>query len=216
MNIVLSRVHYPVTVLGFGRRAGIWVQGCGIGCAFCVSRDTWPRDAGTTMPVADLAAWCAQQLDRGADGVTLSGGEPFEQPAALRDLLERLTTLRAAGGSGFDILCYSGLPLARLRRDHGPILALLDALIPEPFVHTRPVGTAWQGSDNQPLVALSPLGQARYASVLDGSVTVQPGLQVSVDAEQVWMIGIPRRGDMQRLERLVQARGLALEGKSWA
>jgi anaerobic ribonucleoside-triphosphate reductase activating protein len=215
MTIRVSRVHFPVTVLGPGRRMGIWLQGCGVGCAGCVSRDTWARDGGQAITVAALLAWCGEQLERGADGVTISGGEPFEQPAPLLALLEGLAALRAARGATFDVLCYSGLPMGRLRREHAAILVLLDALIPEPFVHTRPLGTAWQGSDNQPLLVLSPRGAARFGGFIDGSRTAEPEFQLSVDGPQIWLIGIPRRGDMQRLERLAQAGGLGLGETSW-
>ncbi len=49
MNILLNKAHFPVTVLGPGRRIGIWLQGCSIGCAGCISQDTWEADATKAM-----------------------------------------------------------------------------------------------------------------------------------------------------------------------
>ena len=45
MALVVNRVHFPVTALGPGRRLGVWVQGCSIGCAGCLAHDTWARRA---------------------------------------------------------------------------------------------------------------------------------------------------------------------------
>jgi len=40
-------------------------------------------------------------------------------------------------------------------------------------------------------------------------------MQVAVEGGRVWMIGIPARGDMERVEALCAERGLALERVSW-
>jgi len=53
----LNKAHWPVTVLGPGRRIGLWVQGCTIHCKGCVSQDTWPRDPAKAIAVTDLVAW---------------------------------------------------------------------------------------------------------------------------------------------------------------
>ena len=117
------------------------------------------------------------------------------------------------------MLCYSGHPLGGLRRRHADILDRLDVLIPEPYVGARAAagGDApgrWRGSSNQPLVPLSRLGRARYggeAPVADE----RPRIQVSVEHGAAWFIGIPRPGDMERLEERARARGVLLGGVSW-
>src|SRR5688572_31286206 len=103
MTISLSRVHFPITTLGFGRRIGVWFQGCSIQCPGCVSHDTWAFGRGQTT--VDLVCdTLAANLNQ-ADGVTISGGEPFDQPAALEALLRWLRG-RFAG----DVLVFSGYP----------------------------------------------------------------------------------------------------------
>ena len=47
-RIALSRIHFPVTTLGPGRRIGIWFQGCSIRCPGCISMDTWAQGRGNT------------------------------------------------------------------------------------------------------------------------------------------------------------------------
>ena len=215
-TLQLNKAHWPVTVLGPGRRIGLWVQGCSIHCPGCVSRDTWPRDAKKTIAVHDLLAWCRKVSSNALDGVTISGGEPFEQPAGLRALLNGLAAWRRTDKLDFDILCYSGMPQRTLEKKHANLLALLDAIIPEPYVNDLPQGNVWRGSRNQPLVALTPRGRARYAPHLDETADAHgKRMQAAVEGGRVWMIGIPGRGDMAAVEALCATRGLALTEVSW-
>ena len=92
-SIALSRIHFPVTTLGPGRRIGIWFQGCSIRCPGCISMDTWAPGRGITT-IDEVVNAVAQWLPV-ADGITISGGEPFDQPIALLDLLGRLRSLTA-------------------------------------------------------------------------------------------------------------------------
>jgi anaerobic ribonucleoside-triphosphate reductase activating protein len=215
MRIAINKAHYPVTVLGPGKRIGIWLQGCSIRCPACVSQDTWASDTGREMEVAALLAWCRRVAADGVDGITLSGGEPFDQAGALTGLLKALHHWRARSGRGFDILCYSGYPLDRLRRKHAGILALLDAIIPEPYVDGLPLAHVWRGSANQPLVPLSPRGAARYAEYLAAPAEDGRRMQVAADGGRLWFIGIPQRGDMAALEDLCRQRGLTMDAVSW-
>ena len=215
-TLELNKAHWPVTVLGPGRRIGLWVQGCSIHCPGCVSQDTWPRDPGRTIPVRELIAWCKRVAGDRLDGVTLSGGEPFEQIAGLTALLDELHRWRRAARLDFDILCYSGYPLKTLQRKAPKTLALLDAIVPEPYVDKLPLGNLWRGSANQPLVPLSERGRARYAQYVEA--TAEAGgkrMQTAIEGGRIWMIGIPGRGDMARVEALCASRGLTLEKVSW-
>jgi anaerobic ribonucleoside-triphosphate reductase activating protein len=84
-RISLSKLHFPITALGPGRRIGIWFQGCSIRCAGCMSRDTWAftRDGEPVETVLKrMEPWFAE-----ADGITISGGEPFDQADGLLALL---------------------------------------------------------------------------------------------------------------------------------
>ncbi len=216
MLIAINKAHFPVTVLGPGRRIGIWFQGCRIHCPGCVSQDTWAIDAGRNMPLAELLAWCRQIGAAGFDGITLSGGEPFDQPQALTALLAALHRWRDEAGLEFDLLCYSGYPLKRLRERHAPLLKKLDALIPEPYVDTLPLSHLWRGSQNQSLIPLSPRGERVYGEYLDAPAdSFGKRLQVQVDGQRLWSIGLPARGDLAALEAQAAERGLRLDRASW-
>lgn len=209
----LNKAHYPVTVLGHGRRAGIWFQGCSIRCRGCVSQDTWEAAGGSAIAVDDLLAWIKAKAETGLDGVTFSGGEPFDQPRILHALLDGLCQWRKHAKRHFDLLCYSGYPLTTLQQRHAGLLEKLDALIPEPYADALPQGGLWRGSANQPLVPLSPLGEARYLN--NREAEAEKTMQAAVENGRIWMIGIPGRNDMAALEQLCATRGLTLDQVSW-
>jgi anaerobic ribonucleoside-triphosphate reductase activating protein len=166
--------------------------------------------------VKALVDWCKKVAAGGVDGITISGGEPFDQPKPLAALLDRLSAWRQEAGLDFDILCYSGHPLKTLQKHHAKLLARLDAVIPEPYAAGRPLGALWRGSDNQTLVPLSARGEARYADWLAAPQLPEgKRMQISVEDGRLWMIGIPQRGDMAALEALCRERGLTLNEVSW-
>jgi len=215
MKLELNKAHYPVTALGPGRRIGIWMQGCSIHCPGCVSRDTWKRDRGKSIGIADLMAWCKRVCAGVTDGVTISGGEPFDQPQALAALLDALAHWRKDSGQAFDILCYSGYRLEKLQRRHPRLLERIDALVCDPYVERLPSAQPWRGSDNQRLVPLTPLGRQRYAPYLDGGIEVARRFQVVADGKRLWFVGIPQRGDLDRIEQACAERGVSLAATSW-
>lgn len=211
-TIVVNKAHYPVTALGYGVRVGIWMQGCSIHCAGCVSRDTWAGDLGKRIPLRSLVEWCRRFSEQKLDGVTISGGEPFEQPLALAELLASLREWTKTLSLPVDLLCYSGLRFSVLCKRYEGILSQLDAVIPEPYVYTRP-GTPLCGSNNQSVISLSKLGVERYGD--SARFVNRKRFQMTVDQGRVWFIGIPERGDMERLEQSCRAKGLVLGPSSW-
>jgi anaerobic ribonucleoside-triphosphate reductase activating protein len=208
-DLLLAKAHYPVTTLGPGRRAGIWTQGCTIGCPGCLSRDTWAADPRTAIPVATVLGWL-RSLDP-VDGVTISGGEPFQQPAALRELL---LGIREWARPGVDVLVYSGYVASRLRRSFRDLLELCDAVVAGPYIERlNTTELRWRGSVNQRIVALSDLGRNRYRDAERGDPT--PHMQVSVEDDRIFYIGIPRRGDMERLTERLSLSGVHAGEVSW-
>lgn len=213
MNILVNKAHYPVSVLGHGKRIGVWLQGCSIRCRSCCSLDTWEFEADRGMDVATLMDWCLDVSGGSPDGVTITGGEPFDQPEALLVLLKALDGWRTEAGGLFDILLYSGYSEARLKRDFAEHLILLDAVVAGPFLERSGGDKPFCGSDNQRMIVLSPLAEERYgAKSLSGW---KSGMQIATDNEGIWMIGIPRPGDLGRFEAGCAERGLALGKPSW-
>jgi anaerobic ribonucleoside-triphosphate reductase activating protein len=211
--LLFNKAHYPVTTLGYGTRAGVWTQGCTIGCPGCLSRDTWAADPGRAVEVAAICEWLVSLPDP-LDGVTISGGEPFQQPEALRELLVAVRSWRRRRHAPLDVLVYSGYPLASLRRrtERRDLLALCDAVVAGPYVERLNVGTRWRGSANQVVVPLTELGRERYGNVTGDE---RPAVQVSVEPDRIYFIGIPGPGAMERLAADLAGAGVHLDGTSW-
>lgn len=205
MRVGISRVHHPVTVLGYGRRVGVWFQGCSIHCPGCVSQDTWGlAEEEQLVDVADVLDVIA-----GAgplDGLTVSGGEPFDQPGALAELLGGF---RELGWSEADVLIYSGYTTKMLRRRHADVLRLADAVITGPYRASHP-GDARMGSGNQQTLLLTGLGRTRYSQP-----PARPGFQAVAAGGSLWMIGIPESGDMETINQRLEQRGVVLHDVSW-
>lgn len=215
MRLNISRLHFPVTALGPGRRAGLWVQGCTLGCPGCVSRDTWSHDDGTALEVDGILDWLAALCATDTvDGLTVSGGEPTEQCEALCALLEGVEALRSFDVFGGDVLCYTGLDEVEFLRAAPWAPLLIDAVITGRFEITKPTALLWRGSANQRLIPLTGRGRRRYGDLVEATCD-DPVLQVTVSDGQVWMVGIPRCGDLRKLEAALGAAGVVLEEVSW-
>lgn len=65
---------------GPGFRFVVWVQGCSLGCKGCFNPETHSL-ASEMRPVTDVVEEVL--ATPGIEGVTVTGGEPLEQPAAL-------------------------------------------------------------------------------------------------------------------------------------
>lgn len=202
-RLSLSRIHFPVSTLGPGKRIGIWFQGCSLRCPGCISQDTWaPRHENAT--ISEVLKICAD-FGEGVDGVTITGGEPTEQPAALIALLQGLSHILPPGA---DVLLYSGRHFHELTPLLSELGDLVDALISEPYVETESQTRPLMGSDNQQLRLLTSRGQMRFGQYLRSRDTTDDALDFFADDDgQIWMTGIPRRGDLGRLQAILADAG---------
>lgn len=184
-----ARFVPATTAEGPGLRAALWVQGCSLRCPGCFNPHLWAAAGGMVEDAAEAAArWVAQAGTAGAQGLTLLGGEPFEQAEALALVAE---AFRAAG---LTVMTFSGFELielrSRARGDDGTarLLAATDLLADGPYRRDLPeTRRPWVGSTNQGLHALSPAYADAVASIrsANGAAPPSPGLRA----------GDPRAGD---------------------
>lgn len=136
-------------VAGPGTRAVLWVAGCLRRCPACMKPDLFSFATGSAVTVDQMANRILNV--KGLDGVTFSGGEPFEQATALAQLS---AILRAAGLS---VLVYSGYRLEDLRAQEkfSSLLQVTDVLIDGEYRHDLSGPLRWRGSANQRVHILS-------------------------------------------------------------
>jgi anaerobic ribonucleoside-triphosphate reductase activating protein len=140
------------------------------------------------------------------DGVTISGGEPFEQASALELLLRGIRKLTTE-----NILVYSGKSFSALTDEPSVTAGLIDCLISEPFELNSPQSRYLMGSDNQRMACLTPLGLKVFGPLNRMSDDFDRRLDVMFDEDGVvWLAGIPGRGDMARLQGLLEEAGTYL------
>ncbi|MCO6722975.1 radical SAM protein, partial [Streptomyces sp. Vc714c-19] len=63
MDVRIGGTHFPLETLGPGRRRGVWVQGCSLACAGCMSRHTWDARGGTRVSVSALRELGGEALE---------------------------------------------------------------------------------------------------------------------------------------------------------
>jgi anaerobic ribonucleoside-triphosphate reductase activating protein len=140
---------------------------------------------------------------READGITISGGEPFDQADGLYALLSALRKQ-----SHGDVLVYSGYPSEQIADHLARMDGLIDALISDPYDDNVPQTLALRGSDNQRLHLLTTQGAVRFASYERSLTDADRTLDVMFDDDgTVWMAGIPRKGDLHRLASVLHQDG---------
>lgn len=91
MEFRVSSLMEHSLVNGPGGRIVIWAQGCSLNCRDCWNPSKQQHDKGMTISVGELSSWVVRISARTSfDGITLSGGEPMEQAAAVAELLGML------------------------------------------------------------------------------------------------------------------------------
>jgi anaerobic ribonucleoside-triphosphate reductase activating protein len=151
MDVRINKIIPRSFVDGPGQRAVVFFQGCSLHCPGCQNRSLWPADGGRSVDAGDLAQTLALLSGVGR-AVTITGGEPFQQPAALLALVSELRNSEIT-----NIIVYTGYRWDELRDPSNPAFSLIEAILTQidVLVDGRFVRAldddliAWRGSRNQ-------------------------------------------------------------------
>ncbi|SHO80397.1 Ribonucleotide reductase of class III (anaerobic), activating protein [hydrothermal vent metagenome] len=187
-TIYINLIHCPLYVLGPKKRVGIWFEGCSFGCDGCISKHTWVQKNKNRRYILDVVdEICEFNTKR----VTISGGEPFEQP---QELLSLLQELRNRGVD--DILIYSGYKFNYLKENFGDILELVDVVIDGVFDNTQESQEVYRGSANQQLYILNNELKDLYQEYKSST---KRELQILDKNGQLYVLGIPKIDDSKEI-----------------
>ena len=152
---------------GPGTRFVVWLQGCTLGCPGCFNPTTHPS-GGDPIEVDALLA----RIPAGVDGLSLSGGEPMQQPEAA------VALLTGARARGLSTLMFSGYTIDEIRAlPHGDaVLAALDVLVDGRYVASERLATGLRGSANQRIHLLT----ARHTRA---EVEATPVAEIRIDRD---------------------------------
>lgn len=192
MSLVISHWLYPVQVLGPGNRLGLWLQGCSRKCKGCIAPEL-QGNAGTEYDLNTLADTINQLIkDNKLDGITISGGEPFEQ----KDELLKLCSLLVAD----DILVYTGYSYEELKElcQSDLTASKISVIITNPYIEERNDDLPLRGSSNQEIIYLNPLYKNMYEQYLLSAVREQ---QFFVEENTIYHAGIPLKGQAEMIRR---------------
>ncbi len=159
-SLRIRGVNISVNVNGPGRRLVVHFQGCDLACAGCFNQELWApstRKGVETIATAFLARRLQNMLlsDRSIQGITFSGGEPFQQG---EEFLTLLALLRSKS-SGFDIpniAIFTGYTLEELDSYLSEglrrlLMRSVDFLVSGRFIQSLAVtsGSTYASSSNQ-------------------------------------------------------------------
>lgn len=181
MTIFLHMREKAVKTLGPGTRFVIWVSGCHRNCPGCIAPDSHDMTKGVAVDPGALA-W--EVLLSGAEGLTISGGEPFLQAQALAVMVHIVRQRREMG-----VIVYTGFTYEELLQmpQAQPLLEQTDLLIDGPYIQELDDGLSLRGSSNQRVIPLTP----RYLDALADYGTQKREQEIFRHAGSTHYVGIP-------------------------
>ena len=138
------------TVNGEGFRSVLFVSGCYHHCPYCQNKAMQDFEYGESITIEEAFNRIYKNRPL-IDGVTFSGGEPFEQCEPLIALSQKLKA------NDLTIWCYSGYTYDQLKSDpiKASLLKQIDVLVDGLFIETlADSNLKYRGSSNQHIYAL--------------------------------------------------------------
>ncbi len=148
---------------GDGIRLTLFTQGCPHHCKECHNAQTWDFNGGKDITLYEIA----ERIKKNPllDGITLSGGEPFEQSEKLIPLLKWLRE------RGYNVWAYSGYTLENLLASEDvakkEMLNHIDVLVDGPFVaEKKDLTLKFRGSSNQRIIDVNLTRKNGYKRII--------------------------------------------------
>lgn len=156
---------------GPGERIVLWFQGCTLGCAGCFNPSTHSTALRQMLPIASIL----ERIHAAGphDGLTITGGEPFQQSEGLMALLQAVREQ-----TDLSVLVFSGYRREEIeRRPWGAAcLGLIDVLVDDRYVPALHHGRGLRGSTNQRVHVLTPRHTlSEIEDTPDGELRIDPG-----------------------------------------
>lgn len=164
MKMRIAGIANDSIVDGPGLRFTLFTQGCPHHCAGCHNPQTHDFAGGKEADTEEIL-----KMIRGnslLDGLTISGGEPFCQPAPCLEIAQGARKL------GLNVWAYSGYTFEELMDEGSPaqkaLLEELDVLVDGRFeLERRSLDCRFRGSTNQRLIDVPASLDAGRAIVLE-------------------------------------------------
>ena len=145
----IATIKYNDIADGLGVRTTVFVSGCSRHCKGCHNPETWDFGYGDLF-TEELQQKVLDSLSPSwIQGLTICGGEPFENEDGLLPFLRRVRKEHPEK----DIWIYTGFRYEELTGR--PLLSYADVLVDGAFVEAlKDAGLAFRGSRNQRIINL--------------------------------------------------------------
>ena len=156
-KVNLAGFYEESTANGQGFRAVIFVSGCTHHCKGCQNKEAWDFNYGEEFSEQKRKGVYEKIKENTAlQGVTLSGGDPFQSAKGL------ITLVRDIKALGKDIWAYTGYTIEELVELNDPdvdeLLRLTDVLVDGRFIEELlDYDLLFRGSSNQRIIDLNKL-----------------------------------------------------------
>lgn len=165
----ISRVNGP------GKRFTLWTQGCSKGCVNCFNPETWNNKNNIVLSTSEIFEMIK---DFELEGVTITGGDPFEQEEELLELLILISSLSLSKG----VIVFTGFTYDEIRENkiREKCCDYIDVLIDGRYEDNNRVTDCFKGSSNQNIIYFSSkikeeeliMDQEVEVSLSDGIISV--------------------------------------------
>ncbi len=176
MNIrgyCLSRVNGP------GLRFVLWTQGCSKGCKNCFNPETWSFEKYKLLTPLEIFELIKNSS---VSGVTITGGDPLEQPEELLELLILLESLNLSNG----IILFTGFTIDEINKDFllRKSLGYIDVLIDGRFEKDQRISSSLRGSENQNIIYFS-------SKIKEEELNIDQEVEVCLEGDKISVTGFP-------------------------
>ena len=176
MNIrgyCLSKVNGP------GLRFVLWTQGCSKGCKNCFNPETWSFEKYKSLTPLEIFELIKNS---NVSGVTITGGDPLEQPEELLELLVLLEGLNLSNG----IILFTGYTIDEINKDFllRKSLNYIDVLIDGRFEKDQRISSSLRGSENQNIIYFS-------SKIKEEELNIDQEVEVGILDNEMYVTGFP-------------------------
>lgn len=149
MNVQIAGREYTTFVNGPGCRSVIFFSGCRHSCKSCHNIELWSYSYGRECNVTDIVNEIKKYKDANLiQGVTISGGEPFDQPLALEAFVYELGNIGVK-----DIWVYTGYTFQEAIDISPKTIQNISVLVDGKFdITKRDEACRYKGSHNQRII----------------------------------------------------------------
>lgn len=185
----ISHVVNSTEVLGPGKRFVLWVQGCKKKCFKCINPAGQDLNGGYIVTIKELFESICNQ--KGIQGITISGGEPFLQFPAVFKLVMMIKEY-----TNLDIMLYSGYTYEEICcKFSNTIIQLffdnIDIFVDGQYVDELNDNQLYRGSSNQKFYFFTNKYKAFREQIENASDrTIE--FEVTENSD-VFLVGIPPR-----------------------